>query len=327
MRARNLLAWMGSACAVLAVACSSTSPQQACADYSASLCNKASQCAAGIVDEVYGDTTTCIDRASSQCEQALALNDTGDTPDFVDRCAKAYDAVSCSDAFDNNLPAACKRTTFGKVGDGGACGTDGQCMSGVCQTTLTTGCGICIEPVAVGAACKATSDCQAGLVCAAATSSGAVCVAPAGEGQTCSTTTLPIVPCQSGLLCNGGSCVAPLAAGSACDPSPGKSLCDGASGYYCNSKQTRCVLATFAQPGQPCGLDIGTGNVTACAGGGTTGTGLGTCMNIDKTTLQGTCAAAAADGAACDNTKGPFCLPPALCMNGTCTVVDPSSCQ
>lgn len=325
MRSKNVLAWLAAAGAAAVVACSSVSPTQACTDLAKAVCDKAAQCASSVVSEVYGDATTCASRTTSSCEQSLALKDTADTPDFAEKCSVAYATLSCGDALDNVPAADCKRKELGKLSDGSACGTAGQCASSVCQIDGTTGCGKCIEPAAAGAACQSTNDCQDGLVCAAGTSGG-VCIAPAASGATCSTKA-PIVPCQGGLICNGTTCQTPLAAGSACDPTPGKSLCDGASGYWCTPKGTRCVAVKFAGPNAACGYDSTTGDSTACTGGGAGAGVLGACMNIDQKTLQGTCAAAAADGAACDATNGPFCTPPALCLSGKCTVVDPATCK
>ena len=324
MRSKNVFAWLAAFTSVAVVACSSVSPTQACTDLSAAICDKASQCAPGAFNEVYGDTTTCTTRATASCEQALALKDTADTPDFAEKCSQSYTTVSCGDAADNNPPAACKRTTFGKIADGAACGTAGECASGVCQIDGTTGCGKCIEPVASGQACQSNGDCQTGLVCAAASQSSAVCIAPVGAGATCSTA-VPIIPCQEGLICDGAKCQTPLAAGSACNPT--KSLCDGVGGYWCTPKGTRCVAVKYAGPNQTCGYDATSGDLTVCTGSGAGAGLLGACMNINQQTGQGTCAAAAPDGAACDLTNGPFCTPPALCLNKTCTIVDPSTCH
>ncbi len=258
MRSKNVLAWLAAAGAAAVVACSSVSPTQACTDLAKAVCDKAAQCASSVVSEVYGDATTCASRTTSSCEQSLALKDTADTPDFAEKCSVAYATLSCGDALDNVPAADCKRKELGKLSDGSACGTAGQCASSVCQIDGTTGCGKCIEPAAAGAACQSTNDCQDGLVCAAGTSGG-VCIAPAASGATCSTKA-PIVPCQGGLICNGTTCQTPLAAGSACDPTPGKSLCDGASGYWCTPKGTRCVAVKFAGPNAACGYDSTTGD-------------------------------------------------------------------
>jgi hypothetical protein len=321
----KILTWLGAACGVTIVACSSVSAEQACTDLAGAVCTKVSECATPLFNEVYGNVATCQSRQAAACQKGLALPTNGDTPGFAEDCSKSYATATCTNVLQNTQTTACTRTTFGTVGDGGACGTDGQCLSGKCQTDSTTGCGKCIEPLGAGQTCQSTSDCQSGLTCVvtATNPTASTCVAPAASGKPCSNTS-PVTPCQSGLLCVSGTCTAPLAAGSACDPKA--SQCDAASGYWCTPVGTRCVPVLYAAAGQPCGYDSTTGDLTACSGGGGGGL-LGACMNIDKTTGKGTCAGAAADGAPCDNTNGPFCMPPALCLNGACTVVDPATCN
>jgi len=323
MQKKTLLSLVVAGASIVVVACSSISATQACADLSTAVCNKLNSCAPTLVVEAYGDVGTCATRSALSCNSALALKDTSDTPDLAENCSKQYATMSCNDAFDNDLPAACKPTQAGTVANGGVCGSAGQCSSNVCQIDPTTGCGTCIAPVAAGGACKGSTDCNAGLVC-----SSAVCVAPAAQGQAC-TTAAPITPCQAGLVCDGSMCQVPLAAGSACTPS--KSLCDGSQGYWCTPVGTRCQPILFATTGQPCGYDSKTGDLTVC-------TASASCANVDSKTLMGTCAAPAADGAACSSTSD--CTPPAICLGattsdagadagtpGVCTVRDPSTCH
>ncbi len=325
MRTKILLALAAAAGAAIAVACSGVSATQACTDLSTAVCNKLEQCAPPLVTAAYGDVPTCATRTEISCNSALALKDTTQTPDLAENCSKTYATLSCDDAFQNNLPAACKPTTTGKIATGSACGTAGECASNVCQIDATTGCGTCIASVAAGGACQSSTDCNAGLVC-----SSAVCVAPAASGGAC-TTAAPIIPCQVGLVCDGSKCQTPLAAGSACTPNA--SLCDGAQGYWCTPHGTRCVQILYVATGQPCGYDTNTGDLTACSNSAT-------CANVDAKTLMGTCAAPAADNAACDSKLGPFCTPPATCSGvidadagadagapGTCTIRDPSTCH
>jgi hypothetical protein len=260
------------------------------------------------------------------CESGLALKNTGDTADEAEKCSKAYASIACTDLFANNLPADCGHTTPGKVANGAACGTAGQCASSVCQIDPTTGCGTCIAAVPAAGDCKTTTDCQAGLVCSPSTMTAAVCIAPVASGATCSTT-LPVIPCQSGLLCNMAKCQAPLPANSACNPNA--SLCDAENGYWCSPHSTSCQPILYAGANQPCGYDAKSGNLTVCSGSGI-------CGNVNQQTLMGTCVAPAASGSPCDTAKGPLCLPPAFCQlaagsdggtAGTCIVVDPSTCQ
>jgi len=325
MKRAFLWALAGMAVASAVAACSSTSPTQACADISNAVCAKIEACAPAAISAIYGDTTTCATRTASTCNAALALKNTGDEAGNVEDCSKAYGSLSCTDALGNTLPKECAHKP-GPLGDGTTCGTAGQCKSGVCQFD-TTGCGKCIEPVAAGSNCTATSDCQSGLVCAPSSDTAAVCIAPAGNGGTCSTK-LPVVPCQAGLVCDNGKCAAPLAAGSACDPTVQPTLCDQANGYFCTPRGTRCILAIAATTGQACGYDVQTGDYSYCAGSGF-------CGNVDAQTGMGTCVAPAPDNGACDLAKGPLCTPPAACVlapvdggtAGTCTVKDPASCQ
>jgi hypothetical protein len=324
MKIRGVLALL-----LVVPACSSTSPTQACADVSTAVCNKIQQCASAAISLYYGDVATCATRTESTCNASLAVTNTGDTAGNVEDCAKAYATITCADALDNAPPKQCAHNP-GTLADGAVCGTAGQCKSGVCQFD-STGCGKCIEPVASGGTCNETPDCLSGLVCAltatTSTSATATCVAPAASGGTCSTK-VPIVPCQAGLVCNAGKCQAPLPSGSACDPKVQPTLCDQANGYFCTPIGTRCQLAVAAGTGQPCGYDIKTGNYSYC-------TGSGFCGNVDTQTGLGTCIAPAGDGAPCDVTKGPLCLPPAVCKlgdadgstSGTCTPPDPSMCH
>ncbi len=306
----------------LALACSSTSPTQACTDLATAVCSKVSDCAPFVLTQGYGNVATCTSRTISTCESALALKDTADTPDFAEKCSKAYATLSCDNAFENNPATDCKRTESGKLATGAVCGTAGQCATNVCQVDPQTGCGTCIAAATSGGACKSATDCVAGLVCASA-----VCVAPVGVGQTCSKVD-PIIPCGYDLICDTtNKCQTPLAGGSACDTK--NPLCDGAKGFWCTPHGTRCTPILTAATGQPCGYNTTTGDLTACSAAGL-------CTNIDKTTLMGTCLAPAADGAACDTGSGPLCQPPAVCTGntvdgggivGTCTIHDPSTCH
>jgi hypothetical protein len=297
-----------------AVACSSVSAQQACSDLATALCAKLGECAPILLSSAYGDSTTCVARAELACGQSLALTNTSDTPSLVESCSQAYSSLSCSDLFQNNPPKACQHTA-GPLTTGTPCGTAGQCASNVCVTG-TGGCGTCGTAAAAGAACKGSSDCIAGLVCAVDASSNLRCVAPAASGADCTNT-----PCQVGLVCAGATgskkCAAPLAAGAACDPTT--QGCDGAAGYWCTPRGTRCVQIKFAAAGQPCGYDTTTGDLTECSDSGF--------CALAASSTTGTCVAAAADGQACDTTKGPLCVPPAACTNGTCTVTDPATCK
>lgn len=305
-----------------------SSATQACTDLANAICNKLAQCDAPAVTQIWGSPAACVAANASTCGASLALTNTTDTPSSAEACSAAYGSLSCTNAFDNDPPTACTHQTPGPLAVGSTCGTPGQCASGVCQVDTLAGCGKCIAAVAAGAACQTTSDCQSGLVCAATSATAAVCVTPAASGGTCSTK-YPIVPCAYDLLCNAGTCQAPLAMGSAC--APAASLCDATNGFWCSPLSTRCVAILFAATGQPCGYDKTTGDLTECSGSGA-------CQNISMTTGLGTCTAPVGSGSMCNAVTGPFCTPPTGCelsgdagadagAMGTCTTFDPSMCH
>jgi hypothetical protein len=74
---------------------------------------------------------------------------------------------------------------------------------------------------------------------------------------------------------------------------------------------------TFAGAGEACGII--NAKFVSCAANGKCRPG--------ANPLQGTCVAAAADGAPCDETAGPLCTPPAICVSGLCKLGDPALCK
>src|SRR5262249_43518878 len=119
------------------------------------------------------------------------------------------------------------------------------------------------------------------------------------------------IPCASPDVCVSGTCAPAQPAGASC-PTGGE--CDIAQGAICEPTTHKCVMVTFAGAGQACGL-VG-GAIVGCKGGGT--------CKVTAGMTQGTCQPAAADGAACDVTNGPHCLPPATCDKGLCRLPDTS---
>ena len=100
----------------------------------------------------------------------------------------------------------------------------------------------------------------------------------------------------------------------------GTNSCDTLAGLYCSTGATPvCTALGLPKAGEPCGLVNGA--LAVCAGGGHCSLNIGTGM--------GTCEAAAADGAACDDTNGPTCLSPAVCgaTSKVCTLPNPANCH
>ena len=145
-------------------------------------------------------------------------------------------------------------------------------------------------PVANGGACSAPGQCQSGF-CAFSTGACGACQAAPSAGQPCTGT----LQCASGLECAGGTCAAPVASGGACSATQPCAPALGCSKGTCQS------LASTAVSGAACGT----------VGGQLVGCTEGTCG-------KAVCVARAADGQACDETNGPFCVPGAYCISGTC---------
>ena len=138
-----------------------------------------------------------------------------------------------------------------------------------------------------------------------------MCVTPSTSGGTCDSPH----PCQQPLACKSGVCSTPDEAGASCTPGS----CNQLAGLYCSTTDGRCTAIGLAKAGESCGL-VG-GAPAVCSGGGH--------CNVVAGAGRGTCEAAAADGASCDPTSGPTCLPPAVCgaTSKVCTLPNPTSCH
>ena len=165
---------------------------------------------------------------------------------------------------------------------------------------------MCGKRVAAGEACDTDDDCLDNGACRQQ-----VCVKYVEAGGTCDDTH----PCLPSLYCNSGTCAQPAAEGASCEVLK-QGSCDLLRGLYCDPQTKTCQKIALAGAGESCGL-VG-GVYTACKASGTCDT---------DATLAGTCKAPAADGASCDLTKGPGCVPPASCVDGLCKLEDPTACQ
>jgi hypothetical protein len=289
---------------------------------------KLDACRVGGVALRYGDLGTCIARNQANCFLSLGAPDTGRTPANEEACAQAYAGASCADYIQNTIPAC--QPPAGVRKNGGPCSFSAQCQSAFCAMSSNVACGTCTPPPQVGQSCAAT-QCGNGQVCAAATMT---CQPYGGASAACSTSS----ECEVGLDCvvpksgspgfcqQGGTMV-----GLACDHKVGP-ICDYLQGLYCSSTTMTtagtCIPYLHAMPEQPCGYQAGTATTgasyTECVGGST-------CI-IPQGMSAGTCIADALEGQPCDNVNGPTCLSPARCIttpvgsNGTCQLVDPTTC-
>jgi len=315
--AREPRAWPAVLCAI-AVACSSrpggseVTAAQACADFANANCQKLQTCAPPLLKTDFGDMGTCATRFALKCPPgATAIGSTW-TPGALEGCARAFEAQTCEEYLNGYLsgeaPPACALT--GSTPIGSPCAVDAQCASGFCEDVAANACGVCATRSPVAGACASPADCeQKGLTCV-----GGSCVPLAVFGAECDESH----PCQPLLYCSpSGMCVARLGVGGTCNPNVNEDACDLIVSLTCNL-DSACVEATIAPIGAACGRSA-TGSVTVCEASGT-------CLTPGGST-QGTCQAAAAEGAACNPTTGPNCMPPAACLSQVCTILDPTTCH
>jgi hypothetical protein len=241
--------------------------------------------------------------------------------------------IACADIDNGALPAVCQPPP-GALPLGAACHFHAQCQSAYCRVPTGAECGACADEPVAGDACDgpdAATGCGGrGLVCVGATT------APYAAGACVAWATSAGASCDAGHPCGAGlSCtpVAVTATNRTCQPAaqlgeacggashPG---CDTARGLTCNQTSHTCVPFAVAQAGAPCGLGPD-GTAVRCAASGA-------CAGETTGHLDGTCMAAAVDGAACDRVGGPDCLPLASCVTsggstaGTCETGS-SSCH
>ena len=279
---------------------------KACSSYASNLCARFNACAPVYVEVVFGDAETCTSRQKLTCGPKFGAAGTGATASNLSACADAVDAVSCDDLLDGNLPAACTGI-HGSLSVGSGCVAGGvQCPVGTyCNVQPDQNCGVCESSMPEGQVCETQTQCASGLTCAANT-----CGALVDMGGACD----PGHQCKATLTCRAGTCAARLGLGETCVT---KTDCDSAHGLYCNTQTLVCDAVMLAPVGQPCG-DLPSGKTQCLAS---------SCITPSNGTT-GTCEAYAADGGSCGTAASPTtCLTPAACVQGTCTLPDPSACH
>jgi len=271
--------------------------------------------AAGVgVIRMFGSMAECLTRQALMCTSAFKAPGSGHSLATEQECADAFPGFSCADFFANDTPAACRPA--GSRINGAACAFDAQCKSGFCTGEKRAQCGTCAPEPAIGDSCAA-SDCGRGQFCDATSKT---CKAPGAVGDPCDAND----DCGYGLACDGtgaaagaGTCQAAASAiGAPCGGT--LPVCDGVQGLFCAGAvgAKKCVAATFVGAGAPCGV------LSQDAYAGCTGGACYTAKGLAGAGEMGTCAANAADGAACDAVTGPECEFPARCVlgNGTAGV-------
>lgn len=295
------------------------------ASYHAYYCNLAVRC--GLVS----DLGTCS-------KLQLGVDISADLVAAVQAGTVAYDGTAAGECLagitatcdrslvlsDRDAPVACDEMFAGTVGDGGACGLDQECISGVCSVPgcsmaccqgtclggtapvrpkLGESCAtdsrcvssycdlstqVCSAYLAAGSQCNSDNDCQLGLAC------HTTCIALAAEGAACTASD----DCKSiGDYCNATlKCARVGVAGDAC-----ASNADCSGVYRCDTASSKCVLRP--ELGETCGSSpLNCVDVTYC----------------DSQTTK--CTAPKADGASCGSSSE--------CAGGTCSFTNgsPGTC-
>jgi hypothetical protein len=280
------------------------SSTQACAQYAAAVCDKRGRCNAFGLRLFYGDIVTCRERARLECLAAVDLSDTSANSSFKSACAAALNAANCDQwlGIDPVALAACVYQP-GARPNGAPCGHAAQCASDRCNVPSASDCGVCGEISGKGGRCNSSADCAGVFQCI-----NGVCGTYPTAGQSCAVS----VGCSAPLVCNNGLCARPGKAGETCTFTP--DTCDGYAGTFCASGGT-CQTAIYVAAGQPCDERRG----YFCEKSGFCRTG--------ATGTTGTCLAYAPDGAACNRSTGPNCMPPAVCSGGFCAAPNPRVCE
>ena len=188
---------------------------------------------------------------------------------------------------------------------------------GFCAIDKAALCGTCAATPAAGDACT-TSGCGPTMRCVAQSQ---LCEVPVASGGACGRG----MPCADGLACVGatmmmvnGTCTAQLVtAGATCDPQRKIDAdCNPDLGARVRQRDQRVRRAAGRRAGW---------RVRCPRHASRPGAATGEACTI-TTGQTGTCAAPAADGAACDATAGPSCQFPARCVGDVCALPGSISC-
>lgn len=291
-----------------------TTPEAACDDFSSAVCAKLDACLPLLLAIQFGDVATCSARDALACANYFDLPGVSATPAEFSACAAAYAAVSCDDLLNGKIPAACEAIQHGTTAEGQPCAENLECASASChKAEVGDSCGVCAHVGAVGDACDPDlgGDCAGSAYCAPTAKKCAALTA--GKGDACNDD----VHCLSPYYCaSSGVCAEHVGEGQPCDPM--QNDCDAFTGLFCSSANL-CKKIKLAGPGEACGFDAASGDITGCKAQGN--------CNTDMTG-KGVCAAPTADGAACtaDPMEPDPCTAPARCVGDVCSLATPT-CQ
>jgi hypothetical protein len=233
---------------------------------------------------------------NATCTAALAQNDLCDTALRLIYGSNRFPITGC-------FPSP------GTLMTGDPCIDPRQCASSYCQ--FRDNCGRCADRAAAGQSCAINQDCAFDSACI-----NGLCRNYAQSGASCSAT----APCNLGETCQSGKCKPLVDAGSACDPRQ-PSPCNFG---YCGLTDSIChTIPNDLKPGDPCGYDSVTGEISAC--------GIGSVCVLINQASQGLCVDRVEPGGRCffaTGFQGGQCDVNSFCVNGVCTTPgDPLVCS
>lgn len=322
-----------------------SSPTDSCKSYFAALAGHYERC------EIFPNGVVPVrERLEERCARQVVAPGASNLAARIDRCAKEILEASCSDRLDCQF-----ETTTGDLADGAPCGAGFQCKSGHCEKPRDVACGVCASPAGgrsspVGGPCDYGTYCVEGAACIIS-SDGGKCIAleVAQAGESCGRHSDALIQCANGLSCfldspQAGTCRAPVAVGGECRSMydctdglacvddhcvvrlPEGAACEAASGYrvVCEKGLAcdgTCKKMLWVEAGEPCDLITRWCKRGVCVGFMTGPT------PSDRT--LGKCVDRLPEGAACDDGAdgAQRCEEPARCIEGKCTVFDPTACK
>jgi hypothetical protein len=276
------------------------------------LCDRNFACIPNRMRQLYGDEPTCVARFRIFFENSVLVPGIAYTDADRDACADEVTHRSCDDVRHGNQAAACRRIVFepGTLPDGAPCNRSNQCASNYCPFMCGS---TCSAKPGVGAPC---GTCDDDLVCAP----NKTCAVPVPPGGDCDDGH----PCQSDLFCLHGTCTSLVREGATCDPKASStdpavraqsttSTCEWMTeGLGCYSG--KCTRTQGVGDGEACGWISGVYHDCSASG-------------FCSTSTPSECLPHAEDGATCNDSVGPHCMPPALCQNGRCVIRRGGVCE
>lgn len=265
--------------------------------YALAFCTRYQQCNPGNFTYQYGTIETCAQQNIRYYVWQENTIDADISTTSLQQCATSTLELSCEDFNSERSSWACQPR--GPRLEGDECVDDAQCETGFCAENNFR-CGQCAIPPTAGQPCVA-DRCAPGLVCGDGT-----CLPPTHYAGRCDDTH----PCEGRSYCNSaGQCVSQSqTVGDTCGVAGGV-VCDFSAGYVCDGGTNQCIQFAVADEGLPCGFR--SPGYVYCVGA--------LCPS------SGVCPPQRVDGDACDDERGPSCLFPDQCIDGTCQKLPPSN--